>query len=167
MSKILCKGALGLVILLDNRIVNPLAELDYYSFIFSDLIESTAMVVGVTHRDQAQEPALQKYEDYFRVRQQPWPVFPVDPRKRSDVVTLVSALVSMLEQTIPYYSMRHRVNPGITGWAQICYPYGASEEDAREKLQYDLYYIKNYSLFLDFMVLLQTAHVILWGKGAR
>ncbi len=99
MSKILCKGALGLVILLDNRIVNPLAELDYYSFVFSDLIESTAMVVGVTHRDQAPEPALQKYEDYFRVRQQPWPVFPVDPRKRSDVVTLVSALVSMLEQT--------------------------------------------------------------------
>lgn len=75
--------------------------------------------------------------------------------------------VSMLERTIPYYSMRHRVNPGITGWAQICYPYGASEEDALEKLQYDLYYIKNYSLFLDFMVLLQTAHVILWGKGAR
>jgi lipopolysaccharide/colanic/teichoic acid biosynthesis glycosyltransferase len=63
--------------------------------------------------------------------------------------------------------MRHRVNPGITGWAQICYPYGASEEDAREKLQYDLYYIKNYSLFLDLMVLLQTAHAILWGRGAR
>lgn len=75
--------------------------------------------------------------------------------------------VAELSQSIPYYSMRHRVNPGITGWAQICYPYGASEEDAREKLQYDLYYIKNYSVFLDLMVLLQTAHVILWGKGAR
>lgn len=72
-----------------------------------------------------------------------------------------------LSQSIPFYSIRHRVNPGITGWAQICYPYGASEDDAREKLQYDLYYIKNYSLFLDCMVLLQTAHVILWGKGAR
>jgi len=75
--------------------------------------------------------------------------------------------VNQLSQTIPFYTMRHRVNPGITGWAQICYPYGASEDDAREKLQYDLYYIKNYSLFLDLMVLLQTAHVILWGKGAR
>lgn len=75
--------------------------------------------------------------------------------------------VQRLNQSIPFYSIRHRVNPGITGWAQICYPYGASEEDAREKLQYDLYYIKNYSLFLDFMVLLQTAHVILWGRGAR
>ncbi len=72
-----------------------------------------------------------------------------------------------LNRSIPFYSIRHRVNPGITGWAQICYSYGASEEDAREKLQYDLYYIKNYSLFLDFMVLLQTAHVILWGRGAR
>lgn len=75
--------------------------------------------------------------------------------------------VEELERIIPYYSVRHRVNPGITGWAQICYPYGASEEDAKEKLQYDLYYIKNYSVFLDLMVLLQTAHVILWGKGAR
>lgn len=75
--------------------------------------------------------------------------------------------VEELSKTIPFYSMRHRVNPGITGWAQICYPYGASEEDAREKLQYDLYYIKNYSLFLDLMVLLQTAYVIFWGKGAR
>ena len=72
-----------------------------------------------------------------------------------------------LSQSIPFYSMRHCVKPGITGWAQICYPYGASEQDAREKLQYDLYYIKNYSLFLDLMVLLQTAHVIFWGKGAR
>lgn len=75
--------------------------------------------------------------------------------------------VAQLSRTIPFYSIRHRVNPGITGWAQICYPYGASEEDAREKLQYDLYYIKNYSLFLDLMVLLQTFHVVLWGNGAR
>jgi len=75
--------------------------------------------------------------------------------------------VRELTRSIPFYPIRHRVNPGITGWAQICYPYGSSEEDAREKLQYDLYYIKNYSLFLDFMVLLQTAHVVLWDKGAR
>ena len=75
--------------------------------------------------------------------------------------------VTELDQSIPFYSMRHCVKPGITGWAQICYPYGASEEDAKEKLQYDLYYIKNFSLFLDLMVLLQTAHVIFWGRGAR
>ncbi|MCP5152380.1 MAG: TIGR03013 family PEP-CTERM/XrtA system glycosyltransferase [Ectothiorhodospiraceae bacterium] len=75
--------------------------------------------------------------------------------------------VEDLERKIPYYAVRHRVNPGITGWAQICYPYGASEDDARQKLQYDLYYIKNYSLFLDLMILIQTAQVVLWGKGAR
>jgi len=68
---------------------------------------------------------------------------------------------------IPFYAERHRVKPGITGWAQICYPYGASEKDTIEKLQYDLYYVKNYSLFLDLTILFQTAEVILWGKGAR
>lgn len=76
-------------------------------------------------------------------------------------------LVQQLIEQIPFYDLRHRVNPGITGWAQICYPYGASVSDAREKLRYDLYYIKNYSLFLDLMILIQTTQVILWGKGAR
>lgn len=75
--------------------------------------------------------------------------------------------VDELVNKIPFYDLRHRVNPGITGWAQICYPYGASREDAKDKLEYDLYYIKNYSLFLDLMILIQTAQVILWGKGAR
>jgi len=75
--------------------------------------------------------------------------------------------VEELANEIPFYDLRHRVNPGITGWAQICYPYGASREDAKDKLEYDLYYIKNYSLFLDLMILIQTAQVILWGKGAR
>ena len=74
-------------------------------------------------------------------------------------------LVKQLQEQIPYYDLRHRVKPGITGWAQLCYPYGNTVEDARRKLEYDLYYIKNYSLFLDFMVLLQTAHVVLWAKG--
>ena len=63
--------------------------------------------------------------------------------------------------------IRHSVKPGITGWAQVRYPYGASAEDAREKLQYDLYYIKNYSILFDVLVLLQTAYVILWRSGAR
>lgn len=75
--------------------------------------------------------------------------------------------VEKLSQTIPYYAERHRVKPGITGWAQIRYPYGATEKDAVEKLQYDLYYVKNYSLFLDLLILFQTAEVILWGRGAR
>jgi len=75
--------------------------------------------------------------------------------------------VTQLSEQIPYYAERHRVKPGITGWAQVCYPYGASERDALEKLQYDLYYIKNYTVFLDFVVLLQTANEVLWGKGGR
>jgi len=75
--------------------------------------------------------------------------------------------VQELEQEIPFYALRHHVKPGITGWAQICYPYGSSINDAREKLQYDLYYLKNYSVFLDITILLQTVTVILWGKGAR
>jgi sugar transferase (PEP-CTERM system associated) len=75
--------------------------------------------------------------------------------------------VDELVNEVPFYDLRHRVNPGITGWAQICYPYGASRDEAKDKLEYDLYYIKNYSLFLDLMILMQTAQVILWGKGAR
>ena len=75
--------------------------------------------------------------------------------------------VEMLEKTIPYYGLRHSVKPGITGWAQVNYPYGASEEDALEKLKYDLYYIKNLSAFLDFHILLRTLRVVLFRKGAR
>lgn len=75
--------------------------------------------------------------------------------------------VQTLEKSIPFYSLRHRINPGITGWAQIRYRYGSSEQDAWEKLQYDLYYIKNYSIFFDLIILLQTLHVVLWGRGAR
>jgi lipopolysaccharide/colanic/teichoic acid biosynthesis glycosyltransferase len=75
--------------------------------------------------------------------------------------------VAELAKAIPYYDLRHHVKPGITGWAQISYPYGASIKDAREKLQYDLYYLKNYSIFLDLNILLQTAQVILVGKGVR
>lgn len=75
--------------------------------------------------------------------------------------------VEELRQAIPYYFERHRVKPGISGWAQLNYPYGASIEDAKEKFQYDLYYIKNYSLFLDLIVLIQTVRVIVWPHGAR
>ena len=75
--------------------------------------------------------------------------------------------VSDLETRLPYYSERHVVKPGITGWAQINLPYGASVEDAREKLEYDLYYAKNYTPFLDLLILLQTIRVVLWPEGAR
>lgn len=75
--------------------------------------------------------------------------------------------VEQLEQQLPYYAERHMVKPGITGWAQINYPYGASIEDARHKLEYDLYYAKNYSPFLDLLILLQTLRVVLWPTGAR
>ena len=72
-----------------------------------------------------------------------------------------------LSSRLPYYSERHQVKPGLTGWAQVCYPYGASEEDAFEKLQYDLYYVKNHSLFMDLMIIMQTAEVVFLGRGAR
>jgi sugar transferase (PEP-CTERM system associated) len=75
--------------------------------------------------------------------------------------------VKQLTKEIPYYEARHSLKPGITGWAQVRYPYGASVEDAQEKLQYDLYYVKNHSLFLDLMILMDTLQVVLWGKGAR
>jgi exopolysaccharide biosynthesis polyprenyl glycosylphosphotransferase len=70
-----------------------------------------------------------------------------------------------LEKQIPLYNLRHLVRPGITGWAQVMYPYGASVEDAREKLQYDLYYIKNYSVLLDIGIVFKTLRVVLLGKG--
>ena len=75
--------------------------------------------------------------------------------------------VEQLSEKIPYYRERHWVKPGITGWAQLCYAYGASEADAAEKLQYDLFYVKNHGLLFDLMILVQTAEVILLGKGAR
>lgn len=79
----------------------------------------------------------------------------------------VPKFVEDLEDKLPYYAERHMVKPGITGWAQINYPYGASIEDARHKLEYDLYYAKNYTPFLDLLILLQTLRVVLWPEGAR
>jgi sugar transferase (PEP-CTERM system associated) len=73
--------------------------------------------------------------------------------------------ISQLAEEIPYYQQRHLIAPGLTGWAQIKYPYGASIEDARQKLQYDLYYIKNQSLVLDAIILFETIKIILFGRG--
>lgn len=75
--------------------------------------------------------------------------------------------VDKLVKQIPYYALRHSVKPGITGWSQVRFPYAASLDDTVEKLQYDLYYVKNHGLFLDLMILIDTVEVVLWGKGAR
>ncbi len=75
--------------------------------------------------------------------------------------------VEKLEKEIPYYDVRHQVKPGITGWAQLLYPYGSSISDAYQKQLFDMYYVKNHTLFLDCLILLQTVEVVLFGKGAR
>lgn len=75
--------------------------------------------------------------------------------------------VDQLTREIPFYAVRHSVKPGVTGWAQVCYHYSATVEDAAEKLQYDLYYVKNHSLFLDMYILFETIGVVVTGKGAQ
>jgi sugar transferase (PEP-CTERM system associated) len=75
--------------------------------------------------------------------------------------------VERLKREIPYYSQRHTLKPGITGWAQVRYPYGASKEDALEKLKFDLYYVKHMSIFFDLMIVLETIKTVLFSKGAR
>jgi lipopolysaccharide/colanic/teichoic acid biosynthesis glycosyltransferase len=75
--------------------------------------------------------------------------------------------VEWLSREIPYYHLRHIVRPGLTGWAQVCYRYGASLEESREKLKYDLYYIKHISLSLDLVIILRSAKIVLLARGAR
>jgi len=75
--------------------------------------------------------------------------------------------VGMLTEEIPFYGVRHSVKPGITGWAQVRYTYGANVAQAAKKLEYDLYYVKNHSLFLDVLILLSTIRVVILGEGAR
>ncbi len=75
--------------------------------------------------------------------------------------------VDELAEKIPYYKQRHSVKPGLAGWAQLRYPYGATERDAYEKLQYDLYYVKNYNVVMDLFILIQTVEIVVLGKGAR
>lgn len=75
--------------------------------------------------------------------------------------------VADLTPKIRYYNLRHSLKPGLAGWAQLSYPYGASEKDASEKLKYDLFYVKNNNLLLDMVILIQTVEVVLFGRGAR
>lgn len=77
------------------------------------------------------------------------------------------AFVEKLKAQIPFYDLRHSVKPGLTGWAQVRYPYGASESDSANKLQFDLYYVKNNSPVLDMLIVLETARVVVFGEGAR
>jgi len=105
---------------------------------------------------------------YFRIDELPqiWNIFKgemslIGPRPERP------EFVSELEARIPYYSIRHSVRPGLTGWGQINYPYGASIEDAHRKLEYEVYYIKNMSLLLDLKILLRTISVVFFGVGAR
>ncbi len=75
--------------------------------------------------------------------------------------------VANLATQIRYYSLRHSLKPGLAGWAQLSYPYGATVEEAAEKLKYDLFYVKNHNLLLDLLILIQTVEVVLFGRGAR
>jgi lipopolysaccharide/colanic/teichoic acid biosynthesis glycosyltransferase len=75
--------------------------------------------------------------------------------------------VAELTKKIPFYAVRHSVRPGITGWAQVRYSYGATLEESIKKLEYDIYYVKNHSLLLDITVLFKTVRVVLLGEGAR
>ena len=75
--------------------------------------------------------------------------------------------VEKLKEQIPYYSRRHFIKPGLTGWAQVRYDYGASVDDALEKLRYDLYYVKNLSPLIDTLIFLETIKVVLFGRGGR
>jgi lipopolysaccharide/colanic/teichoic acid biosynthesis glycosyltransferase len=75
--------------------------------------------------------------------------------------------VNMLAQQVRYYNVRHSIKPGLTGWAQVRYPYGASVSDAEEKLKFDLFYVKNHGLVLDLLILMQTIEVVLFQRGGR
>jgi len=75
--------------------------------------------------------------------------------------------VRIYEKEIPFYHERHRVKPGITGWAQLMYKYSSSVEEAKEKLSYDLWYVKNRNIFLDLRIVLQTVEAMLWRRGAK
>jgi lipopolysaccharide/colanic/teichoic acid biosynthesis glycosyltransferase len=75
--------------------------------------------------------------------------------------------VTKLKEQIPFYDLRHSLRPGITGWAQVSMHYGATVEESRDKLEYDLFYIKNCSFSFDLLILFQTIKIVLFGRGAR
>jgi exopolysaccharide biosynthesis polyprenyl glycosylphosphotransferase len=140
-----------------------------------DLIKFRTMEVGLEsrrqHAGQKDDPRITKigkFVRFFRIDEIPqmWNVIKgemsfIGPR------ALIDAEVEEFSPQIPYFSLRHSIRPGITGWAQINYPHGATRDDALAKLEFDLYYIKNLSPLLDLIILARTIRTVLFGKGAR
>ncbi|MEA1890430.1 MAG: TIGR03013 family XrtA/PEP-CTERM system glycosyltransferase [Pseudomonadota bacterium] len=134
-------------------------------------MQTTAESDGQARWAETNDPRITRVGSFIRKYRldelpQIWNVFVgemslVGPRPERPV------FVNNLCKINPLYTERHRVKPGITGWAQLCYPYGASDKDSIEKLKYDLYYVKNHTLFFDFYIIIQTIEVVLFKKGSR
>lgn len=134
-------------------------------------MQTTAEADGKARWAETDDPRVTRVGSFIRKYRldelpQLWNVFVgemslVGPRPERPI------FVENLCKINPLYTERHRVKPGITGWAQLCYPYGASEKDSIEKLKYDLYYVKNHGIFFDFYILMQTVEVVLFKKGSR
>ena len=120
--------------------------------------------LSVAPRKRAAKEPLHQPEEEERQHER---LHDEEGHEHDDVAHHALGLVAQLAEEIHFYEHRHLVAPGLTGWAQIKYPYGASVEDARQKLQYDLYYIKNQSLSLDLVIVFETVKTVLFGKGGR
>ena len=115
------------------------------------------------------DPRVTKYGNFMRKTRidelpQIWNVLKgemsfIGPRPERQV------FITEIEKVVPYYNLRHSIKPGLTGWAQVMYPYGASIEDAKEKLEYDLYYIKHQDFILDIIIMFKTVQTVIFGKG--
>ena len=115
------------------------------------------------------DPRVTKYGNFMRKTRidelpQIWNVLKgemsfIGPRPERQV------FITEIEKVVPYYNLRHSIKPGLTGWAQVMYPYGASIEDAKEKLEYDLYYIKHQDFILDVIIMFKTVQTVIFGKG--
>ena len=115
------------------------------------------------------DPRVTKYGNFMRKTRidelpQIWNVLKgemsfIGPRPERQV------FITEIEKVVPYYNLRHSIKPGLTGWAQVMYPYGASIEDAKQKLEYDLYYIKHQDFILDIIIMFKTVQTVIFGKG--
>ncbi len=115
------------------------------------------------------DPRVTKYGNFMRKTRidelpQIWNVLKgemsfIGPRPERQV------FINEIEKEVPNYNLRHFIKPGLTGWAQVMYPYGASIEDAKRKLEYDLYYVKHQDIFLDIVIFFRTIQTVIFGKG--
>jgi sugar transferase (PEP-CTERM system associated) len=143
---------------------------NFYCYKFRTMRQDAEADTGPTWADD-EDPRITRVGKFLRMARideipQLWCVFKGDmafvgPRPERP------EFVEWLSKEIPYYGVRHAVRPGITGWAQVRYKYGNTVEDAKEKLQYDLFYIKNASLGLDILIMFQTIKIVLLGRGAQ